>query len=102
MSGVAPEIATESALRSPMDATRPSFFSDPGIDQLYTMVLELAAEIVTMRERLFAIEAVADERGFDFSRAVESWRPAPDQERALEAIRKRMMQHLFRTVAQAD
>ncbi len=42
---------------------RPAFYADPAVDKLLSTVLQLAAEVWTLRERLAAMEAIARERG---------------------------------------
>jgi hypothetical protein len=42
---------------------RPAFYADPAVDKLLSTVLQLAAEIWTLRERLAAMEAIARDRG---------------------------------------
>ncbi len=100
-------ILTESATEAvqtqlPVDASgrRPAFFTADGVDQLVTMVLELAAELWVVRERVFVIEAVATKQGLPLKAAVESYKPSAAEQAELERMRAAMMGQLFRTLNQ--
>ena len=54
--------------RDELQTRRQSFFESDSIDQLVTMVLELAAEQWVLRERLFTVEKAADQLGFEVER----------------------------------
>jgi hypothetical protein len=84
----------------PVDAEgrRPAFFSGDGVDQLVTMVLELATELWVLRERVFVIEAVADRHGLPLKAEVEAYVFSDAERAALEAMRGTMMRQLFRTL----
>ena len=63
----------------PMDASgrRPAFFGQDGVDQLASMVLELATELWTVKERLYAVESAAEGlMGLPLRKAVEAWQPS--------------------------
>lgn len=94
-----PDAARE--IPSPHDTQRPVFFNDPGIDHLFAMTMELAAELWVQRERLFAIECVAQAHGIDLTKGVEKWSPSPDQAHVLADMREQLMRRMFRTVDQA-
>jgi len=61
----------------PLDATghRPAFFDPDGVDQLVSMVVELATELWVVRERVYALEAVAEEMNLPLRRAIENFKP---------------------------
>jgi len=86
----------------PVDAAgrRPAFFSPDGVDQILTMVLELATELWVLRERVFVIEAVAAEHGLPLKSAVESYTLSEAQRAELAGMRAEMMSQLFRTLNQ--
>jgi hypothetical protein len=77
---------------------RQAFFETDGVDQLLSMVLELAAEHWVLRERLFAIEHAADKLGLNLSAAVESYEFSAAEQAALGAMRKTMIDNLMRAV----
>jgi hypothetical protein len=76
-------------------ARRPEFFRESGLDQLFSVVIELAAEVWVLRERLFAVEAVSDNA---LTARVEAWQASPAQAAQLAEMRRAMLQNLFRTI----
>jgi len=79
-------------------ARRQAFFESDAIDQLVTMVLELAAEQWVLRERIYTIEKAADALGLNFSAAVANYRFSEDDKAALAGMRKAMIDNLMRSV----
>lgn len=77
---------------------RPAFFDDPGLDQLVSIVLELASELWVVRERLYALEAVAGDQGLALRQAIEAWKPSAEQRTELADMRRRMLEEMFRTL----
>ena len=84
----------------PLDATghRPAFFDPDGVDQLVSMVVELATELWVVRERVYALEAVAEEMNLPLRRAIENFKPNAEQEQELAAMRSRLLNEIFRTL----
>jgi hypothetical protein len=77
---------------------RQAFFETDAVDQLMSMVLELAAEHWVLRERVFAIERAADELGLKLSAAVENYKFTDTEQATLGAMRKTMIDNLMRTL----
>jgi hypothetical protein len=77
-------------------ARRPEFFNEAGLDQLFSVVIELAAEVWVQRERIYAIEAVSAEAGL--TEKIEAWQPSQAQGEHLAEMRHTMFQNLFRTI----
>jgi hypothetical protein len=86
-----------SLLRRP-PGKRPAFFAQSGVDQLFSVVIELAAEVWVLRERVYAVEDVASKAGIPLRDLVEKWSPSDTQSAELAKLRQDMMQHLFRSV----
>ncbi len=84
----------------PLDAAgkRPTFFAEAGVDQLLSMVLELAAELWVVRERLYRVEAVAELEAPGFAARVETTSLTPAQETELARMRDGFTRGLFRTL----
>jgi hypothetical protein len=84
----------------PLDAAghRPAFFEQDGMDQMLSIVLELAAELWVVRERLFVVEAVLQSQGIAVSEAVEAFVPDAAQQATLAAMRANMTANMFRTL----
>jgi hypothetical protein len=77
---------------------RPRFFPSAGADETVSILLELAAEIWTVKERLYVVEKAAADAGLDLSERVESWRPSEAESAELDAQRQRMLKTLFRSL----
>jgi beta-xylosidase len=76
-------------------ARRPNFFDERGLDQLFSLVMELATEVWVQRERIYAIEAVSAD---NLAAKVAKWQPTPQQSEELAGMRHAMLQSLFRTI----
>ena len=90
--------ASQAMLRSPLDQSRPDFFEDPGIDQLFTMVLELAAEVSALRDRFYVAEKLAEQHGFALHEQIERWSPTSDDDAAMATMRNDLLKRMFRTI----
>ncbi len=88
-----------SALPLEAGGRRPAFFEQEGIDQLVSMVLELAAELWVVRERGFILERVLAQHGLAVSEAIESYTPTAEEQATLASMRATMTAQMFRTLA---
>lgn len=77
---------------------RQAFFESDAVDQLMSMVLELAAEHWVLRERVFAIERAAARLGLELGAAVESYEFTAAEKATLGAMRKTLIDNLMRTL----
>jgi hypothetical protein len=77
---------------------RQAFFESDAVDQLMSMVLELAAEHWVLRERVFAIERAAERLGLELAAEVESYQFTEAEKEKLGAMRKTLIDNLMRTV----
>jgi hypothetical protein len=77
---------------------RPRFFPAAGTDETVTILLELAAELWTVKERLYALERAADDAGLDLTDRIEAWKPTEEQGAELDAARAQMIGTLFRSL----
>jgi len=84
----------------PLDSTgkRPRFFPEKGSDETISMMLELMAEFWTMRERLYALERVAEKAGLSLTEGIEEWKPSADEAAELDEDRQRMIQTVLRSL----
>jgi hypothetical protein len=73
---------------------RPRYFDDPAIDQVMTFLLELMAEVSSLRERVDTIERLLDEKGAISRADIEAYRP----DAAGEAERSAWAQAFIRRV----
>ncbi len=51
---------------------RPQFYETPGLDQAMSMIMVLAGELATVRDRLDAAERVAKTHGLDLAGGIET------------------------------
>ena len=84
----------------PLDATgrRPAFFGQDGMDQMMSIVLELAAELWVVRDRVFLMEAVLQSQGVAVSDAIEAFTPTDEQQATLGRMRAEMTAQMFRSL----
>jgi hypothetical protein len=59
-----------------------TFFEDPAVDRVLGIIMELAAEVYVLRERLRTVEALLDERGTISRADLEAYQPSPDERAA--------------------
>lgn len=77
---------------------RQAFFESDAVDQLMTMVLELAAEQWVLRERLYVLERAARSSGLDLPAAIDAYRPTEAEKAELAAMRRTLIENLMRSV----
>lgn len=84
----------------PLDTAGPRqrFFEAESIDHLVTMVLELAAEVWAVRERMYLIEKEAARLGVPLAAAVDGHALTPEEQAELAEMRRRMLANILRTV----
>jgi hypothetical protein len=51
---------------------RPDFYETPGLDHVMSMIMVLAGEVATMRDRLDSAERVAKASGLDLAAGIEA------------------------------
>ncbi|HEX8757297.1 MAG TPA: hypothetical protein VF745_13245 [Steroidobacteraceae bacterium] len=85
---------------SPLDTTGPRqrFFEAEPVDHLVTMMLELAAEVWAVRERLYIIEKESARLGLPLGSAVEGHVLSPEEQAELAEMRRHMLANILRTV----
>ncbi len=72
-----------------------SFFPDPNVDRVLGVVMELAAEVYALRDRLRTVEALLERSGAVSLADVEAYTPS-EQERALRlAERDRLIARIL-------
>lgn len=84
----------------PVDTSgrRQAFFEQEGVDQLVSMVLELATDLWVVRERMYILERAAEQHGLPLRSAIESYRLDATEQAELAAMRQRMLEEMMRTV----
>ena len=84
--------------RDDLVTRRQAFFDSDAVDQLMTMVLELAAEQWVLRERVFVMEKAAETLGLKLTAAVETYRLSDAERAELAAMRKTLIENMMRSV----
>ena len=84
----------------PLDAAgdRPTFFKEAGVDQLLSMVLELAAELWVVRERVYRLEAAGEIGGVALKELAERLELSVEQATELAGMREAFLRGLFRSL----
>lgn len=90
--------ARDGLLRSPLDPSRSNFYDDHGVDQLFTVVLELAAEVSALRERFHVAELVAEQHGVPLRTQIERLIPTTEQAEVMAVMRRDLLKRMFRTI----
>ncbi len=79
---------------------RPTYLGDPAVDNVLSIALALAGEVVVLRERLDTVERLLEGAG-GLSRAqVDDYRPSPQVIEEREAARARFLDVVLRSVQQ--
>ncbi len=71
------------------ESGRPRFFSDPAIDRLVSVVLQLTGEVWVLAERLENLERLADRKGCLTADEIRQYAPDPAEAAARDAARDR-------------
>lgn len=77
---------------------RHAFFDQQGVDQLVSMVLELATQLWVVRERQYALERIVEQHGIEVRDAIDAWQPNEAQSAELAALRQQLVGELMRTL----
>jgi hypothetical protein len=81
---------------------RPTFFEDPSVDHLMTMVLELSAELSVVYTRLDTLERVLAEAKVIDRAGLEAYLPSADAEAERAEWRTLFLDRLFRTIKDVE
>ncbi len=77
---------------------RNRFFEAEGVDELLSMVMELTAEVATLRERLYVTERVLEQNGLAVGEGIERYEISDEDDAWLTAERERLLSTVLRTV----
>lgn len=76
----------------------PHFFDDPNVDRMMTMIMNMAAEISVLRERLDTHEQVAAAKGAFTPADIENYTPTDEVSDARETWRTKFIDKLLKPV----
>ena len=84
----------------PLDAAgdRQTFFREGGVDQLLSMVLELAAELWVVRERVYRLETAGEVDGVPLRTLAEALELNAEQQAELAGMRESFLRGLYRSL----
>lgn len=74
---------------------RPQFFEADGVDEAMSMILVLASEFCTMRDRLDAIERIAERKGIILQDEIEKFEDDEASCTARDARRSEFLDRLY-------
>lgn len=80
--------------------TNPHFFEDPNVDRMVSMMMDLAAEISVLRERLDTHERLAEAKGAYTQADIESYEPSDDVRATRDAWRNKFIDRLMKRMEQ--
>jgi hypothetical protein len=79
---------------------RPVYFNQSDVDRVMAVVLALASEVASLRERLDAHERVADTGALPEQARIEAYLPDPPAIKARDAWRDAYIRRLFRVFSE--
>lgn len=79
---------------------RPTYFNDRSIDNILSITLALAGEVVVLRERLDTVERLLEQRGALLQSDVDAYRGPPDVLDRREVWRTQFLDVILRPVQQ--
>ncbi len=82
-------------LRDTVRGKRYRFFDAQGVDELVSMVMALAQELWTVKERNAVVEAIAAEKGLISPDAIEDYSLSDDQKAKLDEDRQAFIDRIF-------
>ena len=77
---------------------RNRFFEADGVDELVSMVLELTAEVSTLRERQYVTGRIIERHGIPLGEEIEAYAPTDADDATLSAERDRLLSTVMRTL----
>jgi hypothetical protein len=80
---------------------RPNFFADPDVDRLLAIIVPLVGEVAVLRDRLDAVERLAERHGLFAQAEVDEFAPSADQQKTRDAWREQYLERIFR-ITQAE
>lgn len=83
------------------EAGRPRFFSDPAIDRLVSVILQLTSEVWVLAERLETIEQLAQVKGQLTCAEIKNYKPGPEEARQRDCDRDRFVQSVLGPLREA-
>jgi hypothetical protein len=83
------------------ESGRPRFFSEPSVDRLTSVLLQLASEVWILAERIENLENLAQRRGFLTYDEIKHYVPDSDDAERRDMMRDRFVQSVFGVVRES-
>lgn len=77
---------------------RPGYFADPDADRLLAILVSLIGEVAVLRDRLDAVERLAEGHGLFLQDEVERFVPSAAAQTARNAWREHYLERVFRVL----
>ncbi|MEQ1803093.1 MAG: hypothetical protein ABL989_14290 [Gammaproteobacteria bacterium] len=77
---------------------RPRYFADPDADRLLAILVPLIGEVAVLRDRLDAVERLAEKHGLFPRDEVEHFSPSSAEQDARNAWREKYLERIFRVL----
>ncbi len=74
---------------------RPDFYAAEGMDEAMSMIMVLASEFCTMRDRMDTIEKIVSDNGIDLESEIDRYTPTPESLNQREERRQSFFDRLF-------
>jgi hypothetical protein len=81
---------------------RPTYFDDPSVDHLMTMILELSTELAVVYTRVDTLERVLEDANLINRDTLETYAPSAEAEVERAEWRALFLDRLFRTIRGPD
>ena len=75
-------------------------YLDPVLDKMMGVIVELAAQVYIMKDRMMIMERLLEDKHVMSSEDIEKWQPTPEQQAELRAKRDKYMSTVFRSLAE--
>lgn len=87
----------ETEIQSPRHAKgkRPDFYAAEGMDEAMSMIMVLASEFCTMRDRMDTVEQIALAKGIDLGAEIDGFTYSPESLNEREERRQAFFNRLF-------
>jgi hypothetical protein len=79
---------------------KPTYFKDPAIDKVMSIVIELAAEVHVLKDRNRILEKLLQQKGQLSPDEIDNWQPSPEEIADNNRERDEFLARLLRDVTE--
>lgn len=95
MNAATEQTGTETPSPRHAKGKRPDFYAAEGMDEAMSMIMVLASELCTMRDRMDTVEQIALEKGIDLGAEIDDFSYSPKSLNQREERRQAFFNRLF-------